>query len=156
MNSLKLKSHGIALTHRGKAVIPESCSSCVQRVVLSPRESGRLLSRHFGLMPVASLTRSQIAGKPGDPDGWLDHVEKSVLSTRSFRDPIGVIVSSKGQEIRDGNHRAWLAYRHRIFLPALIFTPSCGVCTEETFGDSLTAWTQEIGWWHHQQGFPEE
>lgn len=132
------------------------CLQCMQYTVLSPTESGQLLSRHFNLVPIESLTRSQIEQKPGDPDGWLDHVEKSVLNTRSFNDPIGVVASMKGFEIRDGNHRAWLAHRLRIRLPALIFAPICGVCTEELFRDSLNAQTKKIGWWHHQQGFAEE
>ena len=128
------------------------CGLCVRRPEpLSPVEAGRLHSRHFD-RPVSEITREQMEIKPGDPTGWLDHVEQSILST-GVRWNAGLVAVGGRLEIAEGNHRAWLAHQHHRFLPALIFTPMCGDCTEATFIDMINDQTRAGGWLHHQQGF---
>ena len=130
------------------------CSKCVQRIPsLTPYESGELLSRHFDLSPIRSITRDQMQNKSGDPEGWLSHVEESVLNDGAIHDPSGLVIVNGKAVIREGNHRAWISYQHQLNLPAILFTPRCGKCTEALFCDSLNSWTREVGWLHHQQGF---
>lgn len=127
------------------------CPQCSQRRTFSPEEAGDLISRDFG-KPIRQVSRANMVDKPGDPPGWLDHVEKSMLETQRNIDPASVISTERGLEIAEGNHRSWVAHRHGLRLEATVLTSRCG-CTEAAFIDSMNAWTRSIGWMHHQQGF---
>lgn len=129
------------------------CGECSTRRSLTSVEAGDLLSRHFQHLPIRSVTHRQMSSKQGDPRGWLAHVEKSILTCRVVCDPVALVATDRGLEIIEGNHRAWIAYHYRLPLPAMIFSPVCGECTEALFCDVANAWTREIGWMHHQQGF---
>lgn len=129
------------------------CGRCSTRRVFSCVEAGDLISRHFKKLPIKSITYRQISTKRGDPPGWMEHIENSVISSKSILDPVALSITSNGFEIIEGNHRAWIAYHYRLTLPALVFMPVCGVCTEALFCDVANARTRSMGWLHHQQGF---
>lgn len=129
------------------------CGKCATRRSLTPAEAGALLSRHFDRLPIRSVTYQQMSDKRGDPTGWMDHVEKSIVASQVVSDPVALAETENGLEIIEGNHRAWIAYHYRMTLPAMVFAPVCGRCTEALFCDVANAWTREIGWLHRQQGF---
>lgn len=129
------------------------CGECSTRRSLTPAGAGALLSRHFDRLPIRSVTYRQMSTKHGDPQGWMDHVERSIFNSRAVHDPVALAETEDGLEIIEGNHRAWIAYHYRMTLPAMVFSPVCGECTEALFCDVANAWTREIGWLHHQQGF---
>lgn len=129
------------------------CNDCVNYTQMSADRAGDLLSRHFGLMPISEISRDQMESIPGDPQGWLAHVESSIIERRLVIDHLALVKTDRGLEIRNGNHRAWVAHQNRIDFTAVIFEPACGHCTEALFEDTLNAATRNLGWMHHQQGF---
>lgn len=129
------------------------CTKCSEYRIFSPCEIGEFLARDFELKPINLVTREELDTSPGSPDGWLDHVLSSVLSTRHISDPVGLIGTGRGLEIREGHHRSWIALTYGFNLSAYIFTPTCGICKESLFVDSMNAWTRAKGWLYHQQGF---
>jgi len=128
------------------------CGDCVERSLkLTPDSIGGIHSRHFNA-PISEITREQMENKVGDPPGWLDHVEQSIIAN-GVTDRIGVIDTRRRFEISEGNHRAWIAYQHSLTVVVDVFTEMCGQCTEALFIDVLNAQTRTRGWLHHQQGF---
>ena len=128
------------------------CPQCTEHVTLSPAEIGELRSRHFGVK-IAEVTYGQMQNKTGDPEGWMEHVESSIVEAQNVHDPLALVSRDGELTLINGNHRAWIANRHRISARATVFTARCGRCTEALFEDSMNAWTRAIGWLHHQQGF---
>lgn len=129
------------------------CNDCTTHIKLSPEDAGRLLSRHYGLISVSDVSSEQIHNKLGDPSGWMNHVEDSIVKAQMINDPLALTTGENGLEIINGNHRAWVAHRHGIPARATVFMPVCGRCTEALFEDCMNTWTRAIGWMHHQQGF---
>ena len=122
------------------------CDECVSNVVLPAPSVAALRSRDYDLRPVADLAHAEIgAQKPFEPAGWLARVLASVLD-EGVLEPILVTPGPQGLELIDGHHRAWAAAQHGISAPALVFTPSCGGCSEVSFSAAAMARTAELGW----------
>lgn len=122
------------------------CDECVQGTVLPARSVAKLRSRDYDLRPVSELARSEVgAHKPLEPANWFTRVESSILS-EGILDPILVTTGTDGLELIDGHHRAWASARHGLDAPALIFTASCGDCSEYSFAAAAMLHTAELGW----------
>lgn len=123
-----------------------SCDACVQDTVLPARAVAELRARDYGLRAVSDIAHAEVgAHKPLEPAGWFGRVLSSVLAD-GVLEPILVTSGPFGLELMDGHHRAWAAAHHDLNAPALIFTPTCGDCTEDSFSAAAMARTAQLGW----------
>lgn len=122
------------------------CVECVRPAHLGPTEIGALRARDYGGRAVSSLLREEIgAQKQYEPAGWFERVVKSIHAD-GILDPLLIAVRRDGQDLVDGHHRAWAAVHHGVHAPALVFTPECGSCTEESFTAAAMERTARLGW----------
>lgn len=129
------------------------CRECVSSVIVSARKAGDSCLAISGSLRSKTSAASRWRPSPATPQGWLAHVEADILDNSTIIDRLALVRTDRGLEIRNGNHRAWIAYSNGIELRALVFKPVCGRCTEALFEDTLNAATRRLGWMYHQQGF---
>lgn len=124
----------------------QQCLDCTQHAVLRPHHVAALKARDYGLRAVSELAHDEVgARKPLEPSGWFSRVLDSVLA-EGVLDPILITHGPDGLELIDGHHRAWAAAHHGLDAPAVIFTPTCGECSEESVAAAAMSRTAGLGW----------
>ena len=124
----------------------QPCDRCLTTTTHSPETAGELLSRDHQMRPVSQLTEGDITAKAGEPRGWLHQVLTSVLN-EGFLQPILLTTDEQGRTVLiDGVHRAWIAWEYGKDVPAQVFSPTCGRCTEQMVREAAMQRTRALNW----------
>lgn len=130
------------------------CTECIETLIFTPEELGSLRTRDFDLRMIRELNFDEIEShniqgplEMGDPNQQLAKVFSSVSAYGVIRPILVVAINfehSRRFDLVDGNQRAWSSYDQRLDAPVLVFTPTCGNCTEASFLEQAIAHTIEL------------